>query len=63
MSARKLLYYSKEHLPTFTQLDELPTLDEIEKAITAHSNGKVPGKDNISSEVVKSSISLTWKPG
>ena len=40
-------------LPVMEELDEMPTLEELNKAIDCLVCGKAPGKDRISPEVLK----------
>jgi len=45
--------YAIENLPPMEELDEKPTLAELEKAIMSLSSGKAPGNDGIPPEVIK----------
>ena len=49
-------------LPVMDELDAEPTIEELDKAIDALSNGKAPGSDGIPPEVIKSGKSALLEP-
>ena len=49
-------------LPMLDQLDALPSIEELGKAIDHLSSGKAPGDDGIPAEVLKSSKETLLKP-
>ena len=50
------------HLPLMPELDEVPSIEELSKAIDRLPSGKAPGKDCIPAEVIKSSKSTLLVP-
>ena len=44
---------SIENMPTMSELDALPTIDEVRSAVGRLSSGKASGDDGIPAEVVK----------
>ena len=50
-----------ECLPTMSELDEIPTLSEMTKAIDHLSPGKAPGNDGIPPEIIKCGGSILSK--
>ena len=44
-----------DHLPLMPELDEVPSIKELSKAIDRLPSGKAPVKDSIPAEVIKSS--------
>ena len=49
-------------LPMLDQLDALPSIEELSKAIDHLSSGKAPGNDGIPSEVLKYGKQAYLKP-
>ena len=50
------------HLPLMPEQDEVPSIEELSKAIDRLPSGKGPGKDGILAEVIKSSKSTLLVP-
>ncbi len=53
MGERRHWYCTGEPFPEMKELDALPNVDELSKAIDSLARGKAPGSDIIPPEVIK----------
>lgn len=61
-STRQLSTRAIDELPMMAELDNVPTIDELSKAIDRLPSGKSPGKDDIPAEVIKSGKTVLLEP-